>query len=199
MKEMKRIYIIFLLLVALLSGASAQVIGLNEEVVAVPLIENKVAFVKELSIKPGKTKGEAYEMMSLWANNSYGRDPFISSVRFDKEKAEIVAKSRIELLLPTDSKGIREKFVMRYRLNSYITAENKCVLEVVDLSLLYQGSKTNPKTKILPRLIKAEDFITDEALAIDDDLSEIRLNARKSTLYFINQLFKNYEVALGYN
>lgn len=195
---MKRLFIIFILTVAVL-GAKAQITGLNQEVTAVPIIEDKVAFVKEVPLKQGKTRKEAFDMMSLWANNSYGRDPFISSVRFDKEKLEIVAKSRIELLLPTDSKGVRERFVMRYRINSFITDDDKCVLEVEEMSLLYQAIKGTEKSKSLPRLLKAEDFITDKAISVDDNLSEIRLNTRKSTIYFINQLFKNFEVALGYN
>lgn len=196
---MKRLFVVFIFLSFLLSSAVAQITRLNEEVKTVPLIENKVAFVKEVPIKFGKTKDEAYQMMRVWAKNSYGKDPFISSVRSDIKKYEIVAKSRIELLLPVDSKGVRERFVMRYRINTFVTDEGKCVLEVEDLSLMYQGAKGDEKSKILPRILKAESFITDEVIRIDDDLSEIRLNTRKSTIFFVNQLFKNFEVALGYN
>lgn len=177
---------------------SAQITGLNQEVVSVPLIEGKVAFVKEVPIATGISRREAFEKINRWATDSYGRDPFISSMRSDKDKLEIVAKSRIELLLPADSKGIRERFVMRYRINSYITEDGKCILEVEDIALLYQGIKGDVKAKKIPRILRAENFISDTAIDIEDDLSEIRLNTKKSTLFFINQLFKNFEVALGY-
>lgn len=191
--------IIFLLISLYVSvGLSAQITGLNEEVVTIPIVEGKVAFIKEIPLPSGNSRTQAFEKISRWASDSYGRDPFVSSVRVDKEDLEIVAKSRIELLLPVDSNGKRERFVMRYRINSFVTEDNKCILEVVDIALLYQANKGDAKAKKIPRLLRAENFISDQAINIDDDLSEIRLNTKKSTLYFINQLFKNFEVALGY-
>lgn len=195
---MRKIILLFILIYTTI-GLSAQIAGLNEEVVRVPIVEGKVAFIKELPLLEGLNRAQAFEKINQWSIDSYGKDPFISSVRVDKEDMEVVAKSRIELLLPVDAKGVRERFVMRYRINSFVTADNKCILEVVDIVLLYQANKGDAKAKKIPRILKAENFISDQAINIDDDLSEIRLNAKKSTLYFINQLFKNFEVALGYS
>lgn len=194
---MRKIAILFIFLCATIA-LSAQIIGLNQEVVNVSLVEGKVAFVKEVPLPSGLSKSQAFEKIDRWATDNYGRDPFVSSVRSDKDNYEVVAKSRIELLLPVDSKGVRERFVMRYRINSFVTEDDKCILEIVDIALLYQANKGDVKGKKIPRLLRAENFISDQYINIDDELSELRLNTKKSTLFFVNQLFKNFEVALGY-
>lgn len=172
---------------------SAQVTRQNELFKDVPVLNNKVAFVKEVKFNNGKSAAENFEILREWARSNYGKDPFVSSVRYDARKNEIVAKSRIELVLPENSYGVREKMVMRYRVDGFIF-DDKCVLEITDMSYLHEDAKS----KKLPRVIRAEDFITDAIIEEAGPLKELRINARKSTLYFLNTLGKDFEEQFGY-
>lgn len=190
---MKRIlfYITFSLFPVL---GFAQVVKLGEQFIKVPVIDEKVTFMKEIPVKEGISESDNYKLLKEWATDNYGRDPFISSVRNDAAKQEFIAKSRIELLLPPNSKGVREKMIMRYRINGFLF-KNKCVLEITEISYLYENSKVN---RLLPRVMRAEDFITDKAVATEDGLQEYKINTRKSTLYFLDELSKSFESKFGY-
>lgn len=178
-------------------GLSAQSVQLYEDFKRVSLTEGKVAFIKEIPVPEGTSRDDNFTVLKDWAVENYGKDPFISSVRVDPRSREIIAKSRIELVLPEDSQNTRERFVMRYRVNGYIY-ENRCVLEFTEISFLYQGVKED-RAKSLPKVIRAETFITDDAVAGNDGLKEIRTNTRKSTLYFVNQMAKDLEKTFGYS
>lgn len=171
-----------------ISGFS-QVVKLGESFSDVPMVQGKVVFLKEIPAKKGFSTDANYNVLKDWAKNNYGRDPFISSVRYDTRNKEIIAKSRIELLLPANTKGVREKMIMRYRVNTFLF-EDKCVLEITDISYMYQNTKGD---QTLPKIVRAEDFITDKALDINDILTELRSNTRKSTLFFLNELAKDFE------
>lgn len=146
---------------------SAQITKLHEDVKEVHVIDGKVAFLKEIPSPEKYSRSANFQKLKDWAREEYGKDPFISSVRYDSRRYEIIAKSRIELLLPIDSKNIQEKFIMRYRVNGYIFPD-RCVLEVTDISYMYQ--KVNgDASKSLPRVVKAEEFITDRTIAKDDE------------------------------
>lgn len=172
----------------------AQVVKLGERFTKVPVIEGKVTFMKEIPMKSGISASDNYNLLKQWATDNYGRDPFISSVRHDVANQEFIAKSRIELLLPANAKGIREKMIMRYRINGFLFKE-KCVLEITEISYLYENSNKN---MVLPRVMRAEDFITDKAIAIEDEQQEYKINTRKSTLYFLDELSKSFETKFGY-
>lgn len=185
--------LLFIIITALFSiSATSQITRQNELFKNITFINNKIAFVKEVTVDEEAPK-KNYNILKEWAKKSYGKDPFISSVRYDDKKNEILANSRIELILPENRFGVREKMVMRYRINGFLI-NDKCVLEITDLSFLYENSKD----KKLPRVIRAEDFISAQSIAIDDDLKELRVNTKKSTLYFLNALGKEFEELFGY-
>lgn len=193
-QAMKRILTYILLYSILPVFGFAQIVNQGEEFESVPLIENKITFLKAVPIKKDIALEENYKILKNWAVENYGKDPFISSVRYDAKNNEFIAKSRIELLLPANAKGVREKMIMRYRINGFIFQE-KCILEITDISYLYENSSKN---KLLPRVIRGEEFITDAAIAVDDLLKEFRQNTRKSTLFFLNEIGKNFESKFGY-
>lgn len=187
---MNKLLLIVISILFSLSG-HAQIVRKGELFTKVDEVGGKVVFIKEIPIKSNKTLNDNYQRLKEWAKENYARDPFISSIRHDSKNHEFVAKSKIELLLPQNSKGIREKMIMRYRVNGFII-DGKCVLEITDISYLHESSKQSEVK--LPRIIKAEVFITDKAIAIKDEFSEIRENTRKSTIFFINQLTQNFEL-----
>jgi len=172
----------------------AQVVKQGEKFTKVPVIEGKVTFLKEIPFKKELSAEENYKLLREWAIVNYGKDPFISSIRHDPDNKEFIAKSRIELLLPANTKGIREKMIMRYRINGFVFRD-KCILEITEISYLYDNSKNN---KLMPRLIRAEDFIADESLAIKDGLEEFRVNTKKSTLFFLDEISEDFEKKFGY-
>lgn len=172
----------------------AQIVKLGERFTKVPVVEDKVTFLKEIPGKKGLSIEENYKLLKDWAVPHYARDPFISSIRYDLKNHEFIAKSKIELLLPVNSQGVREKMIMRYRINGFIF-QDKCVLEVTEISYLYENAKKNT---LLSRVMKAEEFITDDAILVRDELQEFRANTRKSTLYFLDELTKDLEAKFGY-
>lgn len=147
----------------------------------VPEIDGKVILEKHLNLDVDAAS--SYQLLKFWAKDNYGRDPFISSVRYDDASNSITAKSRIELLLEADSQGVREKVVMRYRIDARIQG-GKCIVSFRELSYMYENPQ---KSNFLPKLSRAETLITDEALSLKDGNNLLRSNIRKSTLYFINQ------------
>lgn len=184
-----RKYFLFILGFVLSVNSFSQVAKQGEKFGSVPLIEEKVTFLKEVSLVGSMSADGNYSLLKDWAIENYGKDPFLSSVRHDTKNKEFIAKSRIELLLPPNAKGVREKMVMRYRINGFIF-QDKCILEITDISYLYEDSSKN---KLLPRIIRAEEFITDSAINIDDEIKEYRENTRKSTLFFLNELGDSFE------
>lgn len=167
----------------------AQVAKQGELFSDISIIQDKVVFLKETPCKKGFSTEVNFNILRDWTKANYGRDPFISSVRYDTKNREIIAKSRIELLLPPNTKGVREKMIMRYRINAFLF-DDKCVLEITDISYMYQNTKGDQK---MPKIVRAEQFITNKALELNDDLQELRSNTRKSTLFFLNELSKDFE------
>lgn len=186
--------LLFIICSLLSTTTFAQVVRLGEKFTSVPVVDDKVTFFKEIPTSKENTPEINYKLMTDWAGENYGKSPFVSSIRYDKKNKEFIAKSRIELLLPANAKGVREKMVMRYRINGFIF-QNKCVLEITDISYLYENSSPNI---VLPRVIRAEDFITDKAIGMVDEIQELRNNTRKSTLYFLDEICTDFEKSFGY-
>lgn len=188
-EKMKHIIltIIGLLSVAL---ASAQIAKDGELFTDVKTVDGNVVFIKEINL-PDRDSS-TFSKLREWAKENFGKDPFVSSVRYDAKNMEIIAKSRIELLLPPDSKNVKEKVVMRYRLNAFIF-QNKCVLEVKSISYMLDASK---KALVKQTVQKAEDMIVDSVIKTDDPLFELKKNTQKSTIYFLNELALGLEKAM---
>lgn len=167
----------------------AQIVKQGEKFTTVPLFDGKVTFIKEIPAKSQLSVEENYKILKDWAGITYGKAPLVSSIKYGYQKHEFIAKSKIELLLPEDSKGVRETIIMRYRVNGFLF-QDKCVLEITDVSYLYENSGNN---KLLSRIIRAEDFITDDALKANDGFTELKNNTRRSTLYFFDELAANFE------
>lgn len=192
---MRKTILIIIGIICVLS-TNAQITRQNQNFEQVYLINSKVAFIKEIDLKDISPE-HAYNILREWGKQNYGKDPFISSVRYEAgknpKKKEILAKSRIELILPENSRQVKEKMIMRYRIDGFIQ-DNKCILQITELSFLHE----NTKDTRLPRIIRAEDFITDTQLRVDDDLQELKINTKKAAIYFLNNLTRDFEKLFGY-
>lgn len=167
-----------LLLLSFVYGYGQNLIQ-NDKFIYVTTFKNKVVFLKEIPIS-NKNMDYNYFVLKEWGKKNYSNDITQSNIRYDNKNKEILVKSRVELILPENSEGLRESVLMIYRLNAFIL-DNKCILEVKNITY-------NSPERTTIRSFKAEDIISDEAIRINDDLGEFRVNTKKSTLYFLNEL-----------
>jgi len=168
--------------------AFAQITKTGEQFTNVHLVKDKVVFIKEIALKEKDYK-KNYSTLKDWTKRNYAKDPFVSGISLEDKSMVATAKSRIELVLPENTRGTRERMTMRYRLDAFFVDEF-CVVEITNM-VYHNNPKANGNT--LPKTIKAEDLITDNAINIDDADSETRLNTKKSTLYFVNQLINSLQ------
>jgi len=183
--------LLLLLLVCLPTLAFAQITKSGESFTGVFRVNNKVVFIKEIDIKES-TPDKAYLILKEWTKLNFAKDVFNSSTNYEDDKKKVTARSRIELLLPEKQDGLREKMIMKYRLDAFIE-DNKCIVEITKISFT-NNKKENNNT--LPKKISAEDLISDWAISLNDINSETRLNTKKSTLYYLNELISSLQTVI---
>lgn len=187
-----RSFLLHILLAFYILPISAQIYKQGQKFDDVRLVNNKIVFVKEISL-PDNYKTSAYLILKDWGKSKFGTNPFVSSIKYVEKQKRIEAKSKIELILPENKDNVREKVLMYYRLNAYVDANN-CIVEISDIKY----ALANAKELELAKKISAENFISNEALKINDELHELRLNTQKSTIFFINELTYSLEQQFGY-
>ena len=187
---MKKLSLILLTLLMPLCLFS-QVTKSNEWFEKIYTLDGKVVFIKE--IKPQtNNEGQNYKLLKEWGRANFAKDPFNSSINYDDKNHKITARSRIELLFPENAKGVKESIIMKYRLDAFFVGD-LCVVEITSISYI-NNPKANGNT--LPQKIKAEDLVTDSALLLEDSNTTTRINARKSTLFFFNDLLNSLQNVL---
>lgn len=188
---MKKLFILLSLIILPLLSYS-QIVKSDEVFENVYTFDGKVVFIKQ--IQPGSSNlDKNYFALKEWARINFAKDPFNSSVDYNDKSKKITAQSRIELLLPENEKGVREKIIMKYRLNGFFDGD-LCIVEISNISFI-NDSKANVNT--LQQKIKAEDLITDQAILINDTNKETRTNVRKNALYFFNDLVNSLQNVLN--
>lgn len=170
--------------------AYSQVVKSGDVFRSIYVFKGKVVFVKE--VQPTSSDLSVnFSKLRNWANINFDRDPFNSSVSYDVKNKKIVARSRVELLLPESESGVRQKVAMKYKFDAFF-ADNMCVVEITDINYL-NNAKQNRNT--LKQKIKAEDIITDKAIAIQDENAITRMQIKDNTLYYFNDLINSLERA----
>ena len=111
----------------------------------------------------------------------------MSGIRFNEKERSITVSSKVELLLPENSEGVREKTMMNYRFDASITNAG-CVLMIRDVT--YQNVQEKGRS-FFPKTSSAEDMITDSAINSNSSDNELKTNLRKGTLYFLNELYND--------
>lgn len=154
----------------------------------VPVVNGKVVFQQFIHIDQGLTADQRYALLYKWGKDNYAGNPLLSGIRFDDKAKSITVGSKIELLLPQDSNGVREKVVMNYRFDATITNAG-CILVVRDIT--YQNDQS-PKSSLFPKTFTAEETITSTAISAVSGLDkEFKTNTQKSTLFYLNELYNN--------
>ena len=181
---MKR-FLFIIGLVFLFVGGNAQT--QKENVFSsVPEVNGKVVFQQFIHTQ-GLNEDQSYALLYKWGKDNYAGNPLLSGIRFNEKERSVTVSSKVELLLPENKDGVREKMMMNYRFDANITNAG-CVLIVRDVT--YQNVKEKGKS-FFPKLQSAEDMITDSSVNSNSADQELKTNLRKSTLYFLNELYND--------
>ncbi|MDO5665962.1 MAG: DUF4468 domain-containing protein [Bacteroidia bacterium] len=178
---MKKIIFIVLILASVLTQAKAQSVFTT-----VPVVNGKVVFQQFIHIDQELTADQRYALLYKWGKDNFAGNPLLSGIRFDDKAKSITVGSKIELLLPQSSNGVREKVIMNYRFDATITNAG-CMLVVRDIT--YQNSQSS-NSSFFPKTFTAEETITATAVsAASETDKEFRVNTQKSTLFYLNELY----------
>ena len=165
-------------------GLAFSFLGLNAQTqfenvfTSVPEVNGKVVFQQFVHTSQGLNEDQSYALLYKWGKDNYAGNPLLSGIRFNDKDKSISVSSKIELLLPENSQGVREKMTMNYRFDANITNAG-CVLKVRDVT--YQNVREKGKS-FFPSTSTAEDMITDSAINSNSENKELKTNLRKSTL-----------------
>ncbi|HTN68074.1 MAG TPA: hypothetical protein VLZ33_01270 [Dysgonamonadaceae bacterium] len=151
---------------------------------SVPEVNGKVVFQQFIHTHQSLNDGQNYAILYKWGKDNYAGNPLLSGIRFNEKDKSITVSSKVELLLPENSKGVREKMMMNYRFDANITNAG-CVLVVRDVT--FQNVEEKGRS-FFPKSFSAEEMITDNVVNSNSD-REFKSNLRKSTLYFLNELY----------
>ncbi|HUI32896.1 MAG: DUF4468 domain-containing protein [Dysgonamonadaceae bacterium] len=182
---MKRILFIIGLIFAVL-GMNAQTQKENV-FTSVPEVNGKVVFQQFIHTHQGLSEDQNYAILYKWGKDNYAGNPLLSGIRFNEKDKSLIVSSKVELLLPENSKGVREKMIMNYRFDANITSAG-CILVVRNIT--YQNVEERGKS-FFPKSFSAEEMITDNAVNSNSDNKELKVNLRKGTLYFLNELYND--------
>lgn len=178
---MKKIIFTALIFASVLIQAKAQSVFTT-----VPVVNGKVVFQQFIHIDQELTADQRYALLYKWGKDNYAGNPLLSGIRFDDKARSITVGSKIELLLPQNSNGVREKVIMNYRFDASITNAG-CMLVVRDVT--YQNSQS-PNSSFFPKTFTAEETIASTAISAASGLDkEFKTNTQKSTLFYLNGLY----------
>ena len=190
MRMKKFLFIIGLVFSLIGSNVQAQ----QENVfTSVPEVNGKVVFQQFIHTHSGLDEDQSYAILYKWGKDNYANNPLLAGIRFNDKDYNITVSSKVELLLPENSQGVREKMMMNYRFDASITNAG-CVLKVRDVT--YQTVREKGKS-FFPKTSSAEEMITDNAINSVSNDKELKENLRKSTLYFLNELYNDLKKELS--
>ena len=188
---MKKILLIVGLVFTAFIGGNAQT--QNENVfTTVPEVNGKVVFQQFIHTNQGLNEDQVYSLLYKWGKDNYAGNPLLSGIRFNEKEKSITVSSKVELLLPENSDGVRLKQMMNYRFDASVTNAG-CVLIIRDVT--YQDAT---KSKgFFPKLTSAEEMITDSSISSNSNDKEYKENLRKGTLFFLNELYNDLKKVLS--
>lgn len=144
----------------------------------VPVVNNMVVFEYFIHSEQELSADQKYAQLQQWGNAQFRGNPMVSGIRFDDRTRTMTVSLRTELALPSD-----ETITMHYRFDVSVTAVGGMVV-IRDIS--YQQPAANGS--IFPTTHTAEQMITDQAVAVNDDNRMLRNNVRRTTLVYFNRL-----------
>lgn len=164
----------------------------NQNFTTIPVSHGKAILMKEVKLNYQNDVNNNYERLKTWVKDNYTTDLVNSNIKYDGTAHSVYLKSKIELLLPLlDINHKGAKAIMNYHMNAFIE-NGKCIVIFSDIS--YKIKNTSPA---IEGRVRAEEFVTNEVLARNDDYKQQRNEVQKGTLHYFNSLVNNLEDAIN--
>lgn len=164
----------------------------NREFSYIPVSQGRAILMKEIPLAYPNEPVSNYNKLKTWVKENYTTDLLNSGIKYNASENSVYVSSKVELLLPLlDVSHVSAKAVMNYYLDVFLE-KGKCVVLFSDIT--YKLHNTNPP---LTKKMKAEEFVTNEVLLINDEYKMQRNEVQKGTLHFFNNLVKNLEAAVN--
>ncbi len=187
-------FFVVCLMLSMQNSLYAQQVIQNQGFTHIPTLNNKAILLKEITLNNVSEAAMNYTKLKNWVKSNYTTDLINSSIIYYNDDQAVLVKSRVSLLLPLlNEQNISEKSLMSYHLYIFIR-NGKCVMQISEID--YKVENAIPALK---KKIKAEDFVTDEALLVNDQYRKERIETQKGTLYFFNEQANSLEKALNGN
>jgi len=186
---MKKYILTFIILVAGLFHMEGQI---DAGFTNVPVVNGKVVFEQFIPAEPVGSANPRYAKLQEWTRKTFAGSPLLSGIRYDDKSQTVTVSSKAELNLPANKSGVQENMIMSYRFDATVTNAG-CVLVLRDIT--YQNARREAGT-FFPKIYTAEETITDQALTLKGDKSELKNNLRKETLRVLNKLYADLSEAL---
>lgn len=159
----------------------SQLLGQTDVVfTTVPEANGKVVFQQFVPTDQSYTANQKYAILQKWIKTKYTGSPLVTGIRFDDKNQSATVSVKSEL------NGVPGKTVMNYRFDLSV-ANAGCVLVIRDIT--YQTAQSQG-TSSFPKVVAAEQTITDQAVKVSGEEGQNRNNIRKSSLAFFNALYK---------
>jgi hypothetical protein len=146
----------------------------------VPVVNGKVVFEQCIFTDQDISADRKYASLQKWVKGKYVGSPSVSGMRFDDKNQSATVSAKTELA------GVSGKIVMNYRFDLSVSNAG-CILVVRDIT--YQSAPVKGASS-LPKVVTAEQTISDQAVAVPGEEGQARSNIRKATLSFLNALCK---------
>lgn len=182
----KRILFLFVTILCIVQTTYSENLFQNNRFTSIPTLGGSAVLLKEIPLKSNDLD-QRFTALRNWGKANFGTEPLVSSIRIVAKDRIIYCQSKIELILPQNKSGVREKIIMTYKLDAFII-NNKCILEIKDIN--YNINKQQ-SLNVVKKNFSAAELVSNNAIQIDDDLKELRLNTRVATLHFFNNLADN--------
>lgn len=171
----------YILVVSALIIGLSQVEGQADAVfTSVPVVNGKVVFEQFIITDQDMPAGQKYAAIQKWTKDKYSANPSVSGIRFDDKNQSVTISAKTEL------PGVPGKTVMNYRFDLSV-ANAGCILVIRDIT--YQSTPAQGGSSF-PKVVNAEQTITDQAVNAPGEEGQTRANTRKATLSFLNSLYK---------
>lgn len=187
---------VFLFAVALMFSAQnslfAQRLIQNGGFSYIPVSQGRAILMKEIPLAFPNESAANFSKMKAWVKDNYTTDLLNSAIKYNTTSQSVYVSSKVDLMLPLlDSGAESAKATMNYYMDVFLE-NGKCVVLFSDIT--YKLHNMNPP---LTKKLKAEEFVTNEVLLINDVYKQQRNEVQRGTLHYFNNLVKNLEAAVN--
>jgi hypothetical protein len=142
---------------------------------SVPVLNGKVVFEYFIPTETSVTPKQGYVKLQKWVRDKYRDNQIVSGIRFDDKGHFVTVSART---------NFNNLTTMNYRLDTSVTGAG-CMIVVRDIT--YQRKADD--SSFFPKVVTAEQTITDQAINSGGDDKKYRDGIRTATLSFLNEIY----------